>query len=159
VKTFQLLPGDVLLYRPTRDIAGMLTAIKTGHAVGHCELVVKPGRSYTSRIPYGAGVYKITLPRLFKVLRPKDPLDFQGVWRYIETVEPEPYGWLDLLAYMGAEKDWPGRTCSTAVAEALRGGGLDPFDGDDARRIMPFQFDLSDKFTDYVIDSETEVIP
>lgn len=159
MKTFQLAAGDVMLFKPA-DLAGWLITVKTWHLVSHCSAYVGQRMVISSDVPYGTRYYPLATKRkLFKVLRPKEPLDLDAGLRWFNNYPKQPYGWLDLAAYVALPWDGPGETCSAIVTMFLRACGLDPFDGEDARLIAPFEFDLSSCFTDHPIDAETEVLP
>jgi hypothetical protein len=153
-----LVPGDVLLYRPT-GLFGRIIALKTWHKVGHCEVYVGDGVSVASRDGKGVGRYELRTKDLFKVCRPKDthPFDLAAALRWFDMLPPTRYGWGDLLAFIGVERDHGGIVCSPFATEFLRAGGVDPFDGEPARWIAPFQFDLSPVLKDYVV-KDGEVI-
>lgn len=159
MKTFQLLPGDVLLFRPD-NVVGWVTTLKTWHRVGHCEAYIGHGTVVTSKVPHGTRYYSMSNEvRLFKVLRPIEPLDLAAGLRWFDAYPKRPYGWLDLAAFVALPWDGPGEICSAVVTMFLRACGLDPFDGEPARDIAPYSFDLSPAFKDYEIDGDTEVLP
>lgn len=155
---FRLVPGDVLVYND-RSIVGWIIRAKTWHSASHVEIALGGGKTFTSRIPFGARIYPFMRKRLVKVLRPVRSIDADELRHAVMTRPTAPYGWGDLTAFIGWDWDPPGEVCSAAVTEVLRMVGLDPFDGEPSRLVAPFQFDLSNCFTDYPIDEETEVLP
>ena len=154
-----LHPGDVLLYRPT-GIFGWVIATKTWHQVGHCEIYLGAGVSVASRDGLGVGIYPLRTADLATVCReaPRTcayggethtfPLRFDLAkalaWYRIQPAQP--YGWLDLLQFVGLNIDSKGIVCSPFATEFLRAGGLDPFNHEPSLKIAPFQFRLSPVF-------------
>lgn len=141
----QLRPGDVLLYRGT-GLYGFLIRVHTWHDVGHVEVYVGEGQSEASRDGLGVGRYPLRTADLLHVLRPKPPLDLAAGERWFATVKGTPYGWLDLLQFVGVPIDAPGIVCSPFATERCRAVGFDPFNGEAAAKIAPFEFLLSDQF-------------
>lgn len=158
-----LVPGDVLLYRP-KGIFGRLISIKTWHNVGHCECYIGDGVSVASRDGKGVGKYELRTSELFRVCRPKDlyPFDLAAAMKWFDALPRMRYGWLDLLAFVGMQRDHDGIVCSPFCTEFLRAGGVDPFDGEPARYIAPFQFDISPVLKDFDVkkgEVEVEAVP
>ena len=139
--------GDVLLYKPT-GIFGRIIALKTWHAISHVEVSLGNGESVASRDGKGVGRYPHRSAQLAHVLRPTLPLNLTTAMAYFDTVKGQPYGWLDLLAFIGAKIDGPGMVCSPFATAFLRAGGLPIFRSEEARKIAPFQFLLSELLID-----------
>lgn len=136
-----LLPGDVLLYKPS-GFFGRVIALKTWHQIAHCESYIGAGESVASRDGKGVGKYQVRLDGLCCVMRPKVAGDLAAGLRWFETVEGMPYGWLDLGAFIGLGYDGPGMICSTFLTSFERAKGLEIFNSEPARSIAPFQFEL-----------------
>lgn len=139
--------GDVLLYRPT-GLFGRLIAVKTWHPISHVEVSIGHGRTVASRDGLGVGQYPQRDAQLAHVLRPTRPINLAAAMAYFDRVNGQPYGWLDLLAFLGASVDGPGIVCSPFATAFLRAGGLPIFRTEDARKIAPFQFLLSELLMD-----------
>ena len=140
-------PGDVLLYRPT-GVFGRVIAVKTWHRISHVEVALSASESVASRDGIGVGRYAHRSQDLAHVLRPRLPVDLAVALRWFTTVEGQPYGWLDLLAFIGLKSDGPGMVCSPFATEFLRAGGLPIFNGEPARYVAPFEFLLSELLMD-----------
>jgi hypothetical protein len=145
VTAAELLPGDILLYRPN-GIFGRLIALKTWHPISHVEVYLGGGVSAASRDGQGTGIYPLRLAQLALVCRPIVPCDVGAGLRWFATQPHQPYGWLDLAAFFGATVDGRGVVCSPFATEFVRACGLDPFNGEPSIRIAPFQFALSPVF-------------
>lgn len=141
-----LEPGDILLYKAT-GLYGRVISIKTWHTVGHVECYVGNGNSVASRNGIGTGLYPLRLNDLWTVCRPRLPFDCEKAIHWFMAQPHRPYGWLDLLQFIGINIDKPGIVCSPFCAEFLRAGDLDPFNGEPAAKIAPFEFALSPVFT------------
>lgn len=139
--------GDVLLYRPT-GLFGRVIALKTWHMIAHVEVSLGGGESVASRDGLGVGRYPHRSADLAHVLRPVLPMDLAAALRWFRTVEGQPYGWVDLLAFIGLTADGPGMVCSPFATEFLRAGGLPVFRSEPARFIAPFQFLTSELLRD-----------
>lgn len=150
-------PGDCLLYKP-RGLFGRIIAVKTWHSIAHVELYRGDGYSLASRDGVGVGRYPVRASDLAMVMRPEDPLDFAKGDAWFETVKGQPYGWLDLLAFVGLSTDGRGMVCSPFVAEYYHQCGLDAFNGEEPRKIAPFQFALATCFTKVAYDGHAETI-
>ncbi len=68
--------------------------------------------------------------------------------RWFATMEGEPYGWLDLLAFVGWTGDAKGVVCSPFATQFLRAGGLPIFRGYPHNKIAPCYFLVSELLTD-----------
>lgn len=134
-----LKPGDILLYRPA-GIFGRLIQVKTWHSISHVEIYDGGKQSLASRDGIGVGRYETRLKQLAFVLRPRVRLDLQHSRSYFSMVEGRPYGWLDLLNFIGLPIKTRGMFCSEFAVEYLRAAGWDIFPEDDADRVSPFQF-------------------
>src|SRR5690242_9240288 len=103
----QLLPGDVLLYKPT-SIYGLIIWAKTWHRISHVEVYDGDGYSWASRDGIGFNRYPLRIGQLAKVLRPtKEVLkqwDLDASRRWATEMIGTPYGWLDLTAFVGVAK-------------------------------------------------------
>lgn len=150
-----LKPGDVLLYKP-QGIFGWIIRVKTWHSVSHCEVYTGDGFSVASRDGLGVNKYPWRNTELAAVCRPVQPFDLFKALVWFQKQKGTPYGWMDLLQFAGLNVDSKGIVCSPFVTRFLRAGGLDPFNGEQAELIAPFQFELSPVFEIYeVIDGET----
>lgn len=150
----QLRTGDVLLYEPT-GLHGLIIAIKTWHAIAHVEAYVGGGRSVASRDGIGVGEFELRTSELIHVLRPVAPFDFDAAMRAFRSKwQGQGYDWWGLLRFawrapVSAIRFENKQFCSEFLTRWLRAGGLDPFNGEDADAIAPYQFLLSDKFRVY----------
>lgn len=143
-----LVPGDVLLY-PAKGLYGKIIALKTWHAIGHCEIYIGHGYSVASRDGVGVGRYHARLNDVKHVLRPKRPFDLTKALAWFYTsANGQPYGWLDLLHFIGISRNGRGMVCSPFCADFLRAGGIPVFNQEPAIKIAPFQFLLSEELTD-----------
>lgn len=140
-----LLPGDVLLYKPG-NIYARVIAVKTWHPISHVECYIGNGKSVASRDGIGTGTYPVRMADLVTVCRAKVPFDLPKALAWFAAQPHRPYGWLDLLQFIGWNITAPGIVCSPFVTEFLRAGGLDPFNGEPAAKIAPFEFELADEF-------------
>jgi hypothetical protein len=140
-----LQPGDVLLYSAT-GLYGRIIAIKTWHTVAHVECYVGNGQSVASRNGIGTGRYPLRLTDLWTLCRPRQPFDCAKALTWFTAQPHRPYGWIDLLQFIGVDVHRPGIVCSPFVTEFLRAGDLDPFNGEDADKVAPFEFALSPVF-------------
>jgi hypothetical protein len=157
-----LQPGDVLLYRPT-GLFGKLIALKTWHKVGHCETYIGafgdlPAAAAASRDGKGVHIYPLRTKDLFRVCRPNVPLDLEKALVWYHTVAGEPYGWKDLLCFLGLEVDGRGMVCSPFCARFQRAGGVNGFGSEPSQKIAPFQFDVSPTYDDWTV-TDGEVAP
>lgn len=160
----QLKPGDVLLYSP-KGIFGWIIRVKTWHKVAHCEVYVGHGESVASRDGIGVGRYPLRTAQLTAVCRMKPdairdaagtilPFNLFKALVWFERMKGTSYGWGDLLNFAGFNVDAWGIVCSPFCAKFLRAGGLDPFNGEPAQKIAPFQFELSNCFEVFDVDGE-----
>lgn len=160
----QLQPGDALIY-DAKGLFGWIIAIKTWHAIAHCEGYIGFGQSVASRDGIGVGLYPLREDRLRYVLRPNVPFDharagaaFRKHW------QGQGYDYLGLLRFA-----WRARVrdrrfdnrqfCSEFLTRWYRAGGIDPFNGEDADAVAPFQFMLSNCFAVYEVRSDGAVVP
>lgn len=137
-----ILPGDVLLYTP-KGIYGWIIRFHTGHPVGHVETYIGNGRSVASRDGKGTGNYEVRIDGLVTICRPRLPFDLERGLGWLQRTGHRPYGWLDLLQFIDINIDGKGIVCSPFVTEFARACGYDPFNGEPANKIMPFQFATS----------------
>lgn len=152
-------PGDCLLYRPASWI-GWAIAIKTWHAVSHCEAYVGLGCSVAARGPQdgkgGVGAYGLRLDGLAHILRPRAPFDIDAAARWFHTVEGQRYDWWGLFRFftVGGEQPHDRMFCSEFLTRWYRNGNLEPFQPDeDADGIAPFQFLTSPMFDHWVVNN------
>lgn len=136
---YQLCKGDIMLYRP-KGVFGQLISIKTWHRISHVELYHGNSVSYASRDGLGVNAYPVRLSELKYVLRPQVPLDFAAGDAWFATVKGQPYGWLDLLDFVGLPVNGPGMVCSPFAADYLRHAGWNIFPTDPPVKVAPFQF-------------------
>lgn len=137
-----LLPGDVLLYN-SKGLYGRIIAIKTWHKITHVECYLGLGLSAASRNGQGVNIYALREHDLVKIWRPLVPFDAAKAMCYAAGRKGEPYGWMDLWAFVGFAHDGKGVICSTFVAELQRNQGIDAFNGEPACQIAPFEWLLS----------------
>lgn len=135
----KLKPGDCLLYHP-KGIFGRIIQVKTWHDVSHCEVYAGNGTSYASRDGIGVDKYPVRLTELAWVLRPTVPLDLGTAFAWADSMKGTPYGWLDLLAFVGLPVHFGGIVCSAFVTRLYRMGKWLLFPTDDASAIAPFEF-------------------
>lgn len=134
-----LQPGDCLLYKP-KGLFGQIIRLKTWHSISHVEMYVGDSMSYASRDGQGVNLYPWRDTELAYILRPKVPLNLPAGWAYARSMIGTPYGWLDLLAFMGITKNFPGIVCSAFVTEIYRHAGWRIFPTDTPEDIAPFEF-------------------
>jgi len=134
-----LLPGDVLLYKP-KGLYGWLIRVKTWHPIAHVEIDMGDGMSAASRDGKGPGYYPNRFTDLAYVLRPRVPFDLAAAKRYVDSTIGLPYGWADLLNFIGVTIDARGIVCSPFATEVLRAGGVPVFNSERSNLIAPFQF-------------------
>ena len=135
----QLRAGDALLYK-ARGFYGWLISLKTWHPVSHVEICLGLGLSAASRDGLGVNLYPLRLSDLAYVWRPRDRFNAVAALNYAVAHKGEPYGWLDLLAFIGIKRDGKGIVCSPFATDVQRAGGIDPFNGEESRLIAPFQW-------------------
>jgi uncharacterized protein YycO len=144
-----LRAGDCLLYKPS-DFYGWLIAIKTWHAISHVEVYIGAGRSVGAK-QSGVNEYPVRLD-IETLLRPSAPFDVKAAMATFDRkYRGQKYDYLGLIRFAWRAKVVPERFdnaqfCSELATRVYRAGGLDPFNGEDADAIAPFQFLLSDKF-------------
>ena len=131
--------GDILLYKPV-SFYGRLIAVKTWHSISHVEIYDGSYRSLASRDGQGVGRYPLRMDQLAYVLRPTVPLDFDKGHVWFDGMNGTPYGWLDLLAFVGLNVNAKGIVCSPFAAGYLRACGWNVFPSDPIEKIAPFQF-------------------
>lgn len=150
VSPIPLQPGDCLLYTAS-SLFGLIIQIKSWHRESHCEAYVGDGWSVASRDGIGVGRYPVRLDGLIQVLRPVQPFNRGDARRWFTTVEGQGYDWRGLLRF-GWRSGYLAGTphnrqfCSEFLTRWYRAGGLDPFNGDDADAIAPFEFAISPVF-------------
>lgn len=149
----QLRAGDILLYRPTPFawshipgwFFGKAIAVKTWHSISHVEIYDGSLQSWAARDGVGFGKYPVRLSQLTYVLRPTVPLNLTAGRAWATSMIGTPYGWMDLLDFVGAPVDKKGIVCSPAAAGYLRACGWQVFPTDPINKVAPFQFlDLVD---------------
>jgi hypothetical protein len=134
-----LKPGDCLLYKPD-GLFGALISIKTWHKISHVEVYAGYGRSAASRDGEGVGFYEVRTDGLAHILRPTRSLDIACGLRYTRRSSNTPYGWLDLLNFIGMNVDTKGIVCSAFATEFYRNCGWNVFPTDRANDVAPFEF-------------------
>lgn len=137
--------GDVLLYRPSGKF-GWLIAVKTWNRISHVEVAVSASEAVASRDGQGVGRYPLRTAHLAHVLRPVQPFDLAAALAWYDAQPDQPYGWFDLLQFMGLNVNARGIVCSPFATQFLRAGGLDPFNGYEALKVAPFMFLTSPVF-------------
>lgn len=138
----QLQSGDCLLYKPS-SIYGWVIKAKTWHPVSHVEVYAGSGKSFASRDGIGVRLYPLRLKDLYKVLRPTQPLDLAAMAQLAKEMEGTPYGWKDLLAFVGVRHNFKGIVCSPYACRLYKVGGLNLFGSEPCHFIAPFQFETT----------------
>jgi hypothetical protein len=142
-----LKPGDCLLYRPS-GVFGRIIAIKTWHRISHVEVFIGTSTitdqteytSVASRDGKGVNFYQTRTSELAYILRPQASLDLAAGIRYARRLVGTPYGWTDLLNFIGFSIDAKGIVCSPFATGFYRACGFNIFPTDDINKIAPFQF-------------------
>lgn len=134
-----LQPGDCLLYKP-KGIFGRIIQLKTWHSISHCEVYDGEGCSWASRDGKGVARYPWRDTELIYVLRPAKPLNMPFAREWARGMTGTPYGWFDLLAFVGVHKDFNGIICSAFLTKFYRMAGWNIFPTDDAKAVAPFEF-------------------
>lgn len=155
-------PGDCLLYRPKGKF-GWIIAMKTWHQITHVEVYIGNGQSVASRDGIGVGLFSWRDTELAYILRPNK--DFQippAMDAFYRKYRGQGYDWLGLLRFsMRSPVDKVRfnnkQFCSEFATRFYREGLLDPFNGEDADAIAPFEFLLSPVFTKYEVSKDGEV--
>lgn len=151
-----LKPGDCLLYKPKKSsLFGWLIAIKTWHAISHCEVYIGDGLSAASRDRIGVDIYPTRYSELTMVLRPKPEYHFNlamALKWFILSAKGQKYDWLGLLRFTWRSDYSKGNTnnkqfCSEFVLRFYRAGNFDPMPGEDADAVAPFQFGYNPLFS------------
>lgn len=146
--TRDLRPGDVLLYKG-KGLFSLLIRIKSWHPQTHVEVYIGNGRSAASRDGKGVAIYPVRLDDLAHVLRPDVPFDRAAAMRWFAAeANGLPYGWADLLVFVGLNINHRGVVCSAFATQFLRAGGVAIFNNELAERVAPFQFLLSESLTE-----------
>jgi hypothetical protein len=144
-----LQPGDIMLYHPpvyqwkkfwNINIFSKAIAIKTWHNISHVEIYDGNNMSWASRDGKGFDHYPVRTTELAYVLRPLRKLNLAVGRSWATSMIGTPYGWLDLLNFVGAPVDKKGIVCSPAAAGYLRACGWNVFPMDPINKIAPFQF-------------------
>lgn len=153
-----LAPGDVLLYT-SGGFYGWVIRLKTWHPVTHAEAYAGYGRSVASRNGIGVNAYPVRVSGLTYICRPKltQRINLREAIAWARSQYGTPYGWTDLLQFVGVNVQARGIVCSPFVTEFLRAGGLDPFNGEPADKIAPFEFLLSPIFDIYEVSPDGKV--
>lgn len=135
-----LQAGDVMLFTAS-GLYGRIIALKTWHPISHVEVYVGDGQSAASRDGKGVGLYPVRSADLAYVLRPTVPFQSSAAlyWFYKEA-NGLPYGWADLLRFVGLKVNTRGLVCSPFATLLLRAGAVPIFNREDAELIAPFQF-------------------
>lgn len=145
-----LLPGDCLLYKPT-GLFGALIRLKTWHAISHVEIYAGQGKSWASRDGLGVDLYPYREEQFAAALRPaQGSFNYQQAEAWAQTKVGTPYGWAQLLLFIGLPIHGSGLFCSEFATQFYRAGGLDPFAGEDAQAVAPFEFLICPLFTHLV---------
>jgi hypothetical protein len=106
--TALLQPGDVLLYGGN-SIFDRAIGFMTWSNCHHVEIAISQVQSVASRNGKGVNIYPTRTEGLRYVLRPNVPLDFSnGMAWFYSHAKGKPYGWLDLLRFIGFNLKNPG---------------------------------------------------
>jgi hypothetical protein len=108
--------------------------------VGHVEVYVGGGDAVASRNGLGVNEYPLRTRDLLHVLRPEQPFDLIAAMAWFRTAKGLPYGWADLLQFVGLNVNRRGIVCSPFATLFLRAGGIPVFNDEPAEKIAPFQF-------------------
>lgn len=135
----RLRAGDILLYYPA-GVFGKLIALKTWHKISHVEIYDGNQKSWASRDGKGVNLYPLRLSELAYVLRPSRRLNLDQGRAYGRSLIGTPYGWYDLLQFVGFSVNRKGIVCSPFAAGLLRAAGWQVFPTDPLEKIAPFQF-------------------
>lgn len=138
-------PGDCLLYTPAGAF-GFLITLKTWHAISHVEVYDGEGYAWASRDGLGVARYPHREDHLAGVYRPIPPFDLAAGRAYAQRMIGTPYGWAELLAFVGISVRGSGVFCSQFATAWYRAAGLDPFPSEDDRRVAPFEFAINPDF-------------
>lgn len=131
--------GDCLLYAPV-GFYGWVIATKTWHKVAHCEVYSAVDRSWASRDGQGVDWYPTRTSQLTAVLRPTAKLDLDKANRWAVSKMGTPYGWLELLNFVGVPVHRGGMFCSQFLVEYYRAGGWEIFPYEESNQVAPFEF-------------------
>jgi hypothetical protein len=101
---------DLRAHHRSEDVALRL-------ARGSRDQLVRIGRQ--PRRAGGVGRYPYRAADLAYVLRPRLPFDLSAAMAWFESVNGQPYGWLDLLAFVGWGGDAKGVVCSPFATQFL----------------------------------------
>lgn len=154
-----LKAGDCLLYAP-KGFFGWLISIKTWHQIAHCEIYVGNGKSVASRDGIGVGQYDWRNTELIYVLRPNRPFDLkEALAQFNHKWRGQGYDWMGLLRFawrapVSRFRFENKQFCSELATRFYRGGGIDPFNGEDADAIAPSQFLQSLAFDVYCVQPD-----
>lgn len=132
-------PGDCLLYA-SGGLYGRVIQFHTWHKESHVEVYDGFGHSWASRNGEGVGNYPFREADLAWILRPTTPLNMSAGRVWANSMQGTPYGWADLLAFVGIKHDYPGIVCSPFVTAFYRAAGWPLFPTDDVNCIAPFEF-------------------
>lgn len=112
-----LFAGDHLLYgRTPWDLFGFITSLKTWSPAVHIEIYEGFGMSLASRNGVGVNSYPYREEQLIAVVRPPNTFEFERGLKWFDGVRGKPYGWLDLLRFVGINIKTNGLICSEFVA-------------------------------------------
>ena len=141
-----LKAGDVLAYY-SKSFFGLLISVKTWHKISHTEVYIGDGKTVTSTVNGGVGIYDLDMNGLVGVYRPKTPFNLKKAmdWYYKEAVG-QKYDWKGILGFTTIVKggDRTKQFCSELCTRFLRKGGVEPFaPREDADKVAPFQLTIS----------------
>lgn len=123
-----LLPGDVLLYRPT-GFFGWLISVKTWSDVSHVEVYIGDNSALASRDGVGVARYMLRTSEVGYVMRPKRGLNLNtGLDWFYTKANGQKYDWKGILVFSHAVKQGnPNKMfCSEFVCRLFRDGFLLP---------------------------------
>jgi hypothetical protein len=153
-----LMPGDCLLYEG-KGIASTIIFLKTWHKISHCEMYVVQGTSVAARDFKTSDYFPLREEGLVKVLRPKPQFEFkmsEALKWFDKNAKGTKYdiwgllrfaSWKNPFSFLGV-KDKDKNFCSELLTRLYRAGGLPVFNREDADAIAPFQFQLSECFSE-----------
>lgn len=138
-----LQPGDCLLYAG-KGLFDWVIAARTAHWTSHVEIAgLSPGMSWASRNGLGVNYYPTRFEGLSHVLRPTRRgglCQIGDATTWAVSIVGTPYGWLELLNFVGLPIRNHGMFCSQFATEFYRHAGWQIFPDSDPSDVEPFRF-------------------
>lgn len=147
--TSDLKPGDVLLYKG-QGFYSKLIFLKTWHEISHVEVFLgdvaeKRNMSTASRDGQGVGIYPVR-EDISYVLRPNVPFNKDAALEFALKATGTPYGWWDLLQFIGLDINTDGIVCSPYATYVERTASVNAFKNEKPEKIAPKDFLLSELY-------------